>query len=541
MVSTADMAQPRLPASAADWRDALGPLWQWQLAAFAALLFVAGFSLPFSDPDLAIHLATGEWIAKHHAVPFVEPFAWTRQGAPFQAYSWAIETLYFVLIEHFGPIALNVYQGFVFILFGAVMFVLGRAARWKPWPTILMAFGNLVVALGATPYVRPQAVLLIVIPLIWALVYRALDTPRLGATLLGLVVASAVLANTHLLFPLSAAPCVLLLTRLPTDRKRLVLVPLAIVVGWFLTPYALHWHEVFALNFAPNAIFGPPTPINEYNPGFVIMLTTGIGSLAFSLLLAALPWAAAHRLTLLERALYGLMWLGGLVLFAVAVRSLVVWWLVALPLCDAALDQLRLPTIPSVLTAQRAIVYAILGLIAIRALETWQDPSMLAGDTSSRFLPSTNAQSIEPLAKWLDCNVRHEVGGRLVTNFNFGGYVPWRLPYLSESIDGRVIFADSVSRPEAYFTLNSRKFPLQPWRTADLAIFPVSYPVAAVLDTATGWHRVAMTSTLEGPVRMIGLWVRDGWWERAGRGPRPKSPIPVMHSSEPRRATCAAL
>src|SRR5690348_5194849 len=93
------------------WRDALGPLWQWQLALIALLLFVAGFSLPFADPDLSIHLATGEWIAKHHAVPFVEPFAWTRPGAPFQAYSWPIETLYYELIARFGPIGLNVLQG----------------------------------------------------------------------------------------------------------------------------------------------------------------------------------------------------------------------------------------------------------------------------------------------------------------------------------------------------------------------------------------------------------------------------------------------
>ena len=65
------------------WREALGPLWRWQLALIALLLFAAGFSLPFADPDLSIHLATGEWVAKHHAVPFVEPFAWTRPGAPF--------------------------------------------------------------------------------------------------------------------------------------------------------------------------------------------------------------------------------------------------------------------------------------------------------------------------------------------------------------------------------------------------------------------------------------------------------------------------
>ena len=139
------------PSWREQWRDTLGPGWQWQLALFGVLLFVAGASLPFADPDLSIHLATGEWIAKHRAVPFVEPFAWTRPGAPFQAYSWAIEYLYFFLISHFGPAGLNVLQGFVFVALAAVMLVLGHAARWNPWATLVMVFANLIVALGATP------------------------------------------------------------------------------------------------------------------------------------------------------------------------------------------------------------------------------------------------------------------------------------------------------------------------------------------------------------------------------------------------------
>src|SRR5262249_58615014 len=50
---------------AAQWRDALGAHWRVALYLIAVLLFVAGFSLPFANPDLPIHLATGECIAKH--------------------------------------------------------------------------------------------------------------------------------------------------------------------------------------------------------------------------------------------------------------------------------------------------------------------------------------------------------------------------------------------------------------------------------------------------------------------------------------------
>ncbi len=50
-----------------------------------------------------------------------------------------------------------------------------------------------------------------------------------------------------------------------------------------------------------------------------------------------------------------------------------------------------------------------------------------------------------------------------------------------------------------------------------------------------------MTSQLEGPARMIGLWVKDSWWEKAGTIPLPRSVLPVMHSLEPRRASCQSL
>jgi hypothetical protein len=343
-----------------------------------------------------------------------------------------------------------------------------------------------------------------------------------------------------LLFPISAAPCVLLLTNPPADRKRIVLVPLAIVVGWLVAPYALHWRDVFALNFAPNGVLGPPSGINEYKPGFQMMITGGEGSLVVGLVLAFLPFIVAGKLDAKARVLYGLPWLAGLLLFALAVRSLVVWWLVTIPLSAMALSLVKPPTLPVVRTAQRAIVVAIFALVAAAGLESRLDPWLRAGSARDRYLPSVNAKSIELLARWLDCNTRH-TRGRLVTTFNYGGYVPWRLPYLSESIDGRTIFPDSVAKPETYFAPSKRDVPVQPWRTADLALLPVSFPVAAILDTATGWHRIAMAAQIEGPARMIGLWVTDRWWYRVGTVPLPRHVLPIMQPQDPRAVSCSAL
>src|SRR5690349_4452971 len=97
-----------------------------------------------------------------------------------------------------------------------------RGALGPLWPVqlaILVVAIQLIVALGATPYLRPQAMLVIATPLVWALVLRARDVERLGWELPALTLVSAVVANTHLLFPITAAPCVLLLTQLPANRQ----------------------------------------------------------------------------------------------------------------------------------------------------------------------------------------------------------------------------------------------------------------------------------------------------------------------------------
>jgi hypothetical protein len=510
-----------------EWRQALGRWWWALLVLFGVSLFVAGATLPLSDPDFPIHLATGEWVVRHRAVPFVEPWAWTRPGEPFQAYSWAIEALYFLVLRSVGPLGLHAMHGLVFVALAAAMFALGRVARWNPWTTIIMAAGNLVIALGATPYLRPQAILLIVTPLIWALVFYARDADRGWWCYAALFIASAVVANTHLLIPLTAAPCVLLLMR-PVRPAKFIGIPLAIVAGWFLTPYAAHWIDIYKLNFARNTLFGPPSPIGEYQPGFSTAAEFSASGhlVAFAFLLV--PWVVAQRFSPRERVLYGVLWFGGAVLFALAVRALIVWWLVILIPVGTALQLLPAPTLPLLRAAQRGVFVAIALAVSLIGVEAARDPWLDAGTVDTRVLPTVNARMIEPLAHWLDCEMRPEARGRLVTVFNYGGYVPWRLPRLSESIDGRTIFPDSVAAAETFTPPNRRDRPLQPWRTADLAIAPQNWPIAGVLDTAAGWRKVAVPGQLEGKARSIGLWVTERWWQTAGRRPLPTSVLPLF-------------
>src|SRR5438477_5452838 len=80
------------------------------LVAYAALL---GLLAPLDEIDLPQHLATGEWILQHGAVPWTEPFAWTRAGQPYYAYLWLAQVTYFWLMRSFGPWGLHVLEAAV--------------------------------------------------------------------------------------------------------------------------------------------------------------------------------------------------------------------------------------------------------------------------------------------------------------------------------------------------------------------------------------------------------------------------------------------
>jgi hypothetical protein len=89
---------------------------------------------------------------------------------------------------------------------------------------------------------------------------------------------------------------------------------------------------------------------------------------------------------------------------------------------------------------------------------------------------------------------------------------------LSVSIDGRTIFPDSAALPDAFADHGVAHY--GPWRSADLAIVPVTYPVAALLDGDTAWTRIgtAAPAPWAPDAPRAGLWVRDAWWRGAGQG-----------------------
>jgi hypothetical protein len=471
------------------------------------MLFIAGTLAPLADADLPMHLAIGEWIVRHGAVPHAEPFAWTRIGAPYFAYSWLAEVTFYELLEHGGPLALRALNGLIFSGAFLAMFVAARAMRVSRRACWLAGALNIIVLLAISAFLRPQAFLFILLPVAWTAVVRAIELPHAKGPLIALLVLATLAANTHILFPLVTVPLVLCTLR-DVRRGRAVALVCAVIVGMLLSPYGLEWVSVFRLNFSPNALFGPRTLIAEYQPGFSGAMFAGV-------ILASLPLIVAPALPTSERKVYGVLWLVGLVAFALRTKGIVVWWFLALPLvmvaCELTLARASGPfrKFPILLTLALAFSTGY-RLIVGGAADT---PSLGAAwraehTAPRRSLSSPVAIATEPLLAQL---ARLEAPVRLLTVFDLGSYVPWRAPLVSESIDGRTIFPDSAALPDAVLMPVARVRALGPWESANAAMVPLAYPVAAALDSASGWMRLTTTST-RAPLGAIGLWVRRDWY-----------------------------
>src|SRR5277367_1049049 len=61
---------------------------------FPAILLFGLFAMAArnaDDPDMWWHLKTGQYITEHRSIPHVDPFSFTRAGAPWVAHEWLTE------------------------------------------------------------------------------------------------------------------------------------------------------------------------------------------------------------------------------------------------------------------------------------------------------------------------------------------------------------------------------------------------------------------------------------------------------------------
>ena len=145
-----------------------------RLARYARLFLGLAFFLTLfgiccgaiASADTWWHLATGRWIAEHHAVPHTDPFSYATAGKPWVAHEYLTDLLMYFIHRAGGMIALAVANALVLTEAFATVAHSARSPRWLAFACALLA----TVASRPAFALRPQSIsLLFAAAFLWML------------------------------------------------------------------------------------------------------------------------------------------------------------------------------------------------------------------------------------------------------------------------------------------------------------------------------------------------------------------------------------
>ncbi|MES1241987.1 MAG: tetratricopeptide repeat protein [Acidobacteriota bacterium] len=119
--------------------------WLGWIALLALVVPLAG--RPLSHDDLFWHLQSGAWMAEHGSVPHVDPFSFTRQGAPWVTHEWGFSLLVYGIWLAGGYLALIATRILLILLIGWVLVRTMRLEGSSEDPSRYLYAGLLAVGL----------------------------------------------------------------------------------------------------------------------------------------------------------------------------------------------------------------------------------------------------------------------------------------------------------------------------------------------------------------------------------------------------------
>lgn len=119
----------------------------------SAILFAVH---PLHDYDTWWHLAVGQWIWEHHAIPKTDIFSYTALGAPWVNHEWGAQVILWLVFSHFGATGLIVLIAtlywMIFILAARTTQVLSNSSS-VPYLTLFFLATLMVHRMMARPHV----------------------------------------------------------------------------------------------------------------------------------------------------------------------------------------------------------------------------------------------------------------------------------------------------------------------------------------------------------------------------------------------------
>lgn len=381
-----------------------------------------------SDPDIWLHLLNAEYLVNTHALPRAEMYSFTAGGLPWMNPEYLAEVPYFVAWHAFGLAGIKVlsllllegiFLGLLYICwkesgnikasaiacyFAAFLGTVTFGPR-----TILFGYAYLVVLLVVLQRFRLRGrAPLWLIPPLFCLWINTHGSWSLGLTVFGIVIAGGLIGGQW--GKIEAVRWT------PTQLRQLLLTMGASIAGLFINPYGYRLvlyplDLAFRQNLAVNNVAEWVTvDFHSFRGKLVLML---IVALILGALLSEDRWGL-HEIGLVLFGLYsGLTYSRFLVLAAILIAPLLAKFLRFLPPYHPEADK---PIVNAVLIAGM-LVFIGHGFPSSAKLQKAIDK-----DYPTDVLPYLKS---------------HELTGRVLNSYSWGGYLCWNDRKFKEFIDSR--------------------------------------------------------------------------------------------------------
>jgi hypothetical protein len=447
----------------------------WSIGGCAALLLLALclFDIRLlNDGDTYWHIAAGQWILRHGAVPHTDPFSFTRGGAPWIAHEWLAELAMALAFALGGWNALVSLFGLV--LAGTALQLAAYLRRCLAAPAIALTLTLVFCCMAPNLLARPH---ILVLPVIagWTIaLLRAREDQRapspwaallmlLWANLHGSFVFGLVLLGTFALEALIEAPAG---RRARTVRNWLVFATIAIAAAAVTPNGASGLMFPFRLtNMASLARIDEwrAIDLSQTGPFEISLVATIFVCLTRGVVVA--PLRALLLVALLHMAFHHNR--------HEVIAALVAALVLAQPLAQALGPATRAFQPPAA-GLRLAFAAAALCLIALRAAN-----------------PLVRADSADTPASALDHVPPALQRSHVFNEDDFGGYLIFR--GIKPFIDGRTdLYGDAFLTRYFALTRPDRAVLDRTLREAHIewTLFSPGAPIVALLDSSPGWRRL---------------------------------------------------
>ena len=410
-----------------------------QLLTLSGLLaWVGGYCLELKysvlDLDLYWHLAVGDWILQHHAVPRTGILSHTASSRPWVAYSWGYEVLLSLVYKWSGLLGIGVFGVLLTLLVAGCVYWMLRRLSGRFWVACLLAVvtcSAFLFSLMPRPVFFSMALFMVTLTLI----LRAQRSGKVQ-TLYWLPLMFALWANIHIqfvygLFLVGLMVGVNLMQRFasrvgvepdflsePTlPLTKLALVFAACLVASCIGPYSFHLYQVI---FEYSRAKLPYSMIRELQP-----LNFRFGAHYMQLLLVAAGFFALGYRKKIDPFKLVLLTIASVVAF----RTMRDSWFVCItaaaciadfPVENAERDRAETPVEMS------GVAAVVLVLLLLLARNTDFNTPGLDAVISSQFpVRAVNFLRQNPPP------------GPLYNDLDWGGFLIWYMPNYPVAIDGR--------------------------------------------------------------------------------------------------------